>query len=587
MEPESLGQILLQDTNLEAEQLDLALRIQQTRRPRPDLGSILIEKEFITAAQLCQGLARQWGIPFLETISKDRLETKLINKIPLEFLKNNLMLPIIDQDDQVAIATDDPLNVEPLDCVMNLIGRYCQRVIVPADEIEKAISQCFYNEAHPATEAYPGLQSANNRSKTKAKGNPGAQSQKEDLLNVDELPPVIKLVNTILFQAINHRASDIHIEPYEEEAKVRFRIDGVLHDTTLLPINFVPALISRLKIMANLNIAERRLPQDGQCQIKIGDNELDVRVSVIPASGGERIVLRLLDKGGPDLNISNLGLEPTVQDQFINLTNSPHGIVLLTGPTGSGKTTTLYCALSELNTHERNILTVEDPIEYQLTGVGQMQVKPKIDLTFANCLRHILRQDPDVIMIGEIRDSETAEIAIHASLTGHLVLSTLHTNDSASAATRLIDMGIEPYLISSSLTGVMAQRLLRKVCPDCKTVCKTEYNIHDTTIPHTTSLPVNPKFYVGTGCARCSQTGYFGRIAIAELLAIDDKIKELIVKRTTAHQIMQTACQNGMLTLRDDGIRQALLGVTSVEEVLRVTQDNASPGIGVSEHVNL
>jgi general secretion pathway protein E len=337
--------------------------------------------------------------------------------------------------------------------------------------------------------------------------------------------------------------------------------------------------------MANLNIAERRLPQDGQSRIKIGENLVDIRVSVVPTSGGERVVLRLLDKGSGELGLNDIGFSPEVLERLRELIRLAHGIILLTGPTGSGKTTTLYAAMTELNSEERNILTVEDPIEYQLPGVGQMQVKPKINLTFASCLRHILRQDPDVIMIGEIRDVETAEIAIQASLTGHLVLSTLHTNDSASAVTRLIDMGIEPYLISSSVVAVMAQRLLRVICPQCKHPFTPSGQVISLWGQTGGYSKIGGQLYKGGGCENCLQTGYLGRTGISELLTVDDDIKELISKRQGSHVIKEAAIQKGMTTLREDGLRKALAGETTLEEVCRVTQDYVQTDKGLTESV--
>ncbi|MHC4744081.1 MAG: GspE/PulE family protein, partial [Planctomycetota bacterium] len=395
------------------------------------------------------------------------------------------------------------------------------------------------------------------------------------------------LANQIFFQAVHSRASDIHIEPYEKEARVRFRVDGVLHNVATLPKHDVPALLSRLKIMANLNIAESRLPQDGQSRIKIGDEVVDIRVSVVPTLGGERAMLRLLDKSRAALALDQVGFSAEVLETFRRLISMPHGIILLTGPTGSGKTTSLYGALNELNCEERNIMTVEDPIEYQLPGIGQMQVRPKIDLTFANCLRHILRQDPDVIMIGEIRDLETAEIAIQASLTGHLVFSTLHTNDSASAVTRLTDMGIEPYLIASSVVAVMAQRLIRVICPHCKApLAEHEYKIAMDEHNGDDSL-ISGSFYKGRGCEKCLDTGYLGRTAILEQLVVDDDIKAMITKRLDAHVIKQAAIEKGMTTLRADGLCKALMGVTSLEEVCRVTQDSVHANYtGVEDAAN-
>jgi len=353
-----------------------------------------------------------------------------------------------------------------------------------------------------------------------------------------------------------------------------------------LPKNQAAALLSRLKIMANLNIAERRLPQDGQSRIKISNDLVDIRVSVIPTLGGERVVLRLLDKGKGQLGLDEVGFSSEVLDNFRNLIQLPHGIILLTGPTGSGKTTTLYAALNELNCQERNILTVEDPIEYQLPGIGQMQNRPKINLTFANCLRHILRQDPDVIMVGEIRDLETAEIAIQASLTGHLVLSTLHTNDSASAVTRLIDMGIEPYLISSSVSAVMAQRLLRVICPQCKKPYVPDSQTMTLFSKRQNTEGTNKELYKGLGCENCFDTGYRGRTGIFELLVIEDDIKELILKRTASHIIKAAAVKKGMSTLREDGLLKAQAGETTLEEVCRITQDTVHTEPGVTKRVD-
>ena len=581
---ESLGQILLRQTDLTAEQLDMALRLQQPRRPRAALGKILVEKGFITRQQLSRALAQQWNLGYLDTIGPDQLDTTLFNGLSLAFLKKQQVLPVRLDARQVAVALADPLNLTGYDAVLNHLGYYAPRLVSTPAEIDQAISRCFYHDVKnestpsiPADDAPPPVQTVTHLN-TQSNG-------REDLLNIANQAPIVKLVNTILFKAVNARASDIHLEPYEHEVKVRLRVDGVLHDILSPPAQHVPALISRLKIMANLNIAERRLPQDGQTRIRIGEKQLDVRVSTIPTAGGERVVLRLLDKAGPGLSIDSLGFASDVRRRFVSLIENPHGIILLTGPTGSGKTSSLYCAINQLNDHQRNILTVEDPIEYELPGVGQMQVKPKINLTFANCLRHILRQDPDVIMVGEIRDAETADIAVHASLTGHLVLSTLHTNDAASAVTRLIDMGIEPYLLSSSLIAVMAQRLVRVICPDCKTPCKIEPDLVQPLSGRLSPHLANGQFYVGAGCESCLHTGYFGRTGIFELLEVDDAIRELIARRAAAHTIKESALNQGMRTLRDDGLRQAVSGRTTLEEVLRVTRDSDATPTESTHHV--
>jgi len=522
---------------------------------------------------------------YLETILPEQLNPELVRKLPLEFLKQQRAIPLVLKNGQISIALADPLNVEAYDAILSILAQPCSRVICPASEIEQAISRCYYQTT--------GIDSNNtNPNAQSSQGNDNGidgtciQTQPEDLLNIANKAPVIKLVNKIFFHAVHSRASDIHIEPYENKLRIRFRIDGVLHDVFTLPKQHAAALLSRLKIMANLNIAERRLPQDGQSRIKIGPNLMDIRVSVIPTLGGERAVLRLLDKSNSTLGLNEIGFNPELLKSFRNLIGLAHGIILLTGPTGSGKTTTLYAAINELNCEELNILTVEDPIEYQLPGVGQMQVKPKINLAFANCLRHILRQDPNVIMIGEIRDLETAKIAIQASLTGHLVLSTLHTNDSASAVTRLIDMGIEPYLISSSVVAVMAQRLLRINCPQCKRPYKPQEQIISQWSENEKASVIKGQLYKGLGCDNCLKTGYFGRTGIFELLVIDDDVKELITRRAGSHIIKEAAVEKGMNTLREDGLCKALAGETSLEEVCRVTQDSVQTNIGVTERVS-
>jgi len=572
---ELIGQILLGQSSLTPEQLKSALSLQQHRRPRPRIGQILLENHWISQPELARALAEQWKLPYQEKITAEQLNPQLLRRFPLDFLRKWSMLPItIPEPNTTAIALADPLDVETYDAILNTLGCYCPRIVCPTAEIEQAISSCYYKTMHLSDNDKTTPPSDNDsRNDT---GNIITDIQSEDLLNIANQPPTIKKVNMIFFRAVQNRASDIHIEPYENDVKVRFRVDGVLHDILSFAKQESPALISRLKIMANLDIAERRLPQDGQSRIRIGQKEMDIRISTIPTSGGERVVLRLLDKGNQKTTLDQVGLSPAVENQFRELIHLTHGIILLTGPTGSGKTTTLYAALNELNCQERNILTVEDPIEYQLPGIGQMQVKPKINLSFANCLRHILRQDPDVIMVGEIRDRETADIAIQASLTGHLVLSTLHTNDSSTAITRLTDMGIEPYLISSSLVAVIAQRLLRRICPACKTACSPE---------QTRQTGIDQQLFYGTGCDKCLQTGYYGRIGIFELLNLDDDIKEMITNQETSQRIKEVALEKGMITLRSSGIEKAHAGETTMEEVIRVTQNNYLTEIDMVESV--
>lgn len=391
-------------------------------------------------------------------------------------------------------------------------------------------------------------------------------------MDLDDKAPVIKLVNLMIYQAAKSRASDIHIEPYEKELKIRFRIDGVLHNTLSPPKRYQSAIISRVKIMSNMNIAEKRLPQDGRIKIKMPDREIDLRVSTIPIVHGERVVMRLLDRGAMFYGLEEMGFSPDKLERFSRLIALPYGIILVTGPTGSGKSTTLYGALSRINTEDRNILTIEDPVEYRIPGIGQIHVKPKINLTFASGLRHILRQDPDVIMVGEIRDLETAEIAIQASLTGHLVFSTLHTNDAAGAITRLIDMGVEPFLVSSSVIAIMAQRLVRVICPKCR----ERYVPPPETLRALGLSPADlPDGTVsrGKGCDHCMGTGYRGRSGIFELLVIDDEIRQLVLDRISSNVIKKTALGKGMLTLRGDGAQKVAKGITTIEEVLRITQE--------------
>jgi general secretion pathway protein E len=395
-----------------------------------------------------------------------------------------------------------------------------------------------------------------------------------DLLDADDEAPIIRLVNSLLFQAVKDRASDIHIEPFERDLTVRFRIDGILYDIISPPKRFQPVIISRVKIMSGLNIAEKRLPQDGRIRIRLAGKDVDIRVSTVPTAYGERVVMRLLDRSATLLHLEELGLIGHKQEVVSHLIKQPHGIILVTGPTGSGKTTTLYAALSKINTTDKNIITIEDPIEYQLHGVGQIQVNPKIDLTFASGLRSILRQDPDVIMVGEIRDVETATIAIQAALTGHLVFSTLHTNDSCGAVTRLLDMGIEPFLVSSSVMAVMAQRLVRRVCPSCR-------EAYAPTLEEIRQLGLSADrfeghtvFRTGAGCQECKRTGYRGRTGIHELLVVDDDIRALVMKNADAASIRRAATAKGMSTLREDGADKLLAGVTTVDEILRVTQED-------------
>lgn len=561
--PSRIGAILKQTTSLTEEALAHCLTLQSEGEPHRRLGQILIEEALAGDDDIAAALARQFGYAFLDHLPKEGIERGATQKLPIEFLKKHNILPFEDQNGRLSVAVADPLDMLAIDSVVTRFGGRCEKCVCTASIVEEGLSHYHFQDGSAQPDAVTSLAAEGQSPDT------DEDTDTSDLLGADGGAPAIRLVNKFLFLATQARASDIHIEPYEQEIRIRFRIDGVLHTHSKLPKRLAPSLVSRVKIMAKLNIAERRLPQDGRSRIKIGDRELDVRVSTIPTSGGERVVLRLLDESGAEFSLGQLGFEADTERQFSKLIHRPHGIVLLTGPTGSGKTTTLYGALTELNSDSRNILTVEDPIEYQLPGIGQMQIKPKIGLTFAACLRHILRQDPDVIMVGEIRDLETARTAIQSALTGHLVLSTLHTNDSASAVTRLIDMGIEPYLVCSAVLAIMAQRLVRRVCSECQS------DLDDVTDKDKdTGAPLSQLGNEGAVCAVCSGTGFRGRLGIFELLPIDDDIREIILGDHRAHVLKQAAIDKGMRTLRLDGMEKVARGETTENEVFRVTQDD-------------
>lgn len=476
-------------------------------------------------------------------------------------------IPIDGNEHEVVIATADPLNTEAIDELRLCYGRPVRIIVTTTEEVTRAINAIRTS-----------LMS--DRSSSLSSNEDPEQGDFETHLKIDvtdaedDDAPIIRYVNAIIFKASSERASDVHIEPFEERLKVRFRIDGVLYDIASEEKNFQAAIISRVKVMAGLNIAEKRLPQDGRIGLKIAGRDVDIRVSTIPTQFGERIVMRLLDKTATVLDLEQVGIEGENLTAITKLIQKPNGIILVTGPTGSGKTTTLYSCLALINSADINILTVEDPIEYQLEGIGQMQVNPKINFTFASGLRAILRQDPDVVMVGEIRDAETAEVAIQASLTGHLVLSTLHTNDAAGAVTRLLDMGIEPFLVSSSLLAVMAQRLVRRLCAKCREAYEmTEEEMREMGLNPATE-PSRRAYRPGSSeCSACQNTRYSGRTGIHELLLLDDEIRSLILQRTDSGSIRNAAHKKGFRTLRQDGARKVLAGITSVEEVLLVTHE--------------
>jgi general secretion pathway protein E len=436
-------------------------------------------------------------------------------------------------------------------------------VLSPMTEIHSAINLLFDQTSDDAEKMVQDLESYQSESEVFTE-----LEELQDLMDATNEAPIIRLVNVILTQALRRQASDIHIEPYEKEIKVRFRIDGILYEVFSLPKRFQAHIVSRLKVMADLDIAEKRVPQDGRIKIKVANKAVDIRVSVIPMAYGERVVLRLLDKGVSLLGLGEMGLDPDKLKIFESLITKNSGILLVTGPTGSGKTTTLYAAINQINSKEKNIITIEDPIEYELAGVGQIQVNPKTELTFARGLRSVLRHDPDIIMVGEIRDLVTVEIAIQASLTGHLVFSTLHTNDAAGALTRLVDMGVEPFLIASSLLGVVAQRLVRRICPECK----ESFRLAESSLTDL-GLPKDQVLWRGRGCEACMQSGYRGRTGIFELLLMDNDVRHLLTSGADSVTIKEAAVRRGMATLFGDGMRKVMAGVTTLDEVMRVTQE--------------
>ncbi len=560
-----LGAILEKKFGLPEAKLLEALNIQQNKGGR--LGEILIRLRAIDEDQLIQALALQFELPWLPQLEVSQVDQEWIKKVPIHFARRYRVLPLKAEDGSVTVATTDPLETIPLDDLRLLLGLPVRPVLTSGISLLACLNRVYDEAASPAgAEQVMEDIAANENLEQLAY----ALDEPQDLLDATDEAPIIRLVNSVLFQAVRQRASDIHFESFERGLVVRYRIDGVLYPVLTPPKHLQASIIARLKILAGLNIAEKRLPQDGRFTIRTAGKDVDLRVSVLPTAHGERVVLRLLEKENKLLNLSEMGFSPDRLNVIQQLIQLSHGIILVTGPTGSGKTTTLYAALSHINAPDKNIITVEDPIEYQLLGIGQMQVNPKINLTFAAGLRSILRQDPDVIMIGEIRDLETAQIAIHASLTGHLVFSTLHTNDAASAATRLIDMGIEPFLVSSSVVAVLAQRLVRKVCKNCRQA----YQPEDEELIRLGIVPpqLHPIFYRGPGCAACSQTGYRGRTGIYELMVMDDEIRRLIGAKADATAIKQAAIAKGMITLKDDGADKVFHGITTTEEVMRITQ---------------
>ncbi len=557
-----LGDILLRQANISQEQLHEALEIQRKEGGR--LGDILIQKKIITVHDVLRALAIQIGVPFLKEIDLARIDPAWVSVLPIAYARDHAVLPIAVTSQSVTVVIADPLDVQCLDDIRLLYQKEIKvalaenRTIVDAiNRIYERVRQDIISDIEPET---------NEEFEYDLK-------EPVDLLESSENDaPIIRFVNNLLFRAVKDKASDIHIEPYEKELIVRLRLDGELYEVARLPKGSHAGISSRIKLMGELDIAEKRLPQDGRIKIKIAGKDVDLRLSVIPTAHGERLVLRILDKSSVRFDLVQLGFDTESIRVIQQLIQKTHGIILVTGPTGSGKTTTLYAALSCINSVDRNIITVEDPIEYDLKGIGQIQVNAKIGLSFASGLRAILRQDPDVIMVGEIRDKETAEIAIQASLTGHLVFATIHTNDAPGAITRLIDMGVEPFLVSSSLLAVLAQRLIRKICISCR-----EFYVPSPA--ELNNLGLNPNIFGGRkiakaeGCPECGGTGYKGRMVVHELMPMTDEVRNLIMQKSDAAAIKKVAQEQGMQSLRDCGIARVMAGEATAVELVSVTQD--------------
>jgi general secretion pathway protein E len=522
----------------------------------------LVARGLLTPEELRRAYEKVCGIP---PFQREAPETRQVppDLIPLPFLRARMIVPVSLTDGTLVVAMADPLDMEGREAVAKATGRRVSVQVGTEEEIREAIEKAYGEDASSMERLVEQVgEEAEERT---------GDERVERLIGAASEAPIIRLVNYVIARGIERGASDIHLEPYEKVVRVRYRIDGILEEVESPPKRLQTAIISRIKIMARLNIAESRLPQDGRVKLRIGGQEVDFRVSTVPTLFGESVVIRILDQANVPLNLATLGFPPDTLSRFRQMVTVPHGMILVTGPTGSGKTTTLYGALQEIRTAERKIITIEDPVEYQIAGVNQIQVKPQIGLTFASGLRSIVRQDPDVILVGEIRDRETAEIAIHSALTGHLVLSTLHTNDAAGAVTRLLEMGVEEYLLPSSLIGVLAQRLVRAICEKCSAPREISQAFREE-ILRDTGFAAEGNLRIGKGCDACGETGYRGRLGIFELLPVDEEIKDLVLARSDAGAIRARAVSRGMVLLREDGWDKTRRGITTIEEVLRVTR---------------
>ncbi len=563
-----LGSILLELGHVHKEQIDEALELQKIRPKR--LDELLIDLGYVDEEHLLEALSRQFDIP-VERNVLGQVERGLITKTPINFIREYRMVPFMQNGSAFYVAINDPMNLLPLDDLRLLLGGPVIPVLCRRSDIDSIVDGYFDQQSEDAAGVIGTITEDDEETSYQ---NLDALESQRDLLDLANEAPIIKLINLLISGAVKERASDIHVEPFERDVRVRYRIDGVLYEKLVIPKSQQAAVTSRMKIMSNMNIAEHRLPQDGRIKIRLSGKEIDIRVSVIPVAFGERVVMRILEKGTFLFSLEQLGMARVDYELVDKLITHSHGIILVTGPTGSGKSTTLYAALQRVNSPDKNIITVEDPIEYQMPGIGQIQVRPKIGLTFAAGLRHILRQDPDVILVGEIRDHETAEMAIQASLTGHLVFATLHTNDSCGAITRLVNMGIEPFLVTSSTIAIMAQRLVRRICQHCREPYAPDpASLRD--LGPSSDKAQEKLVYRGRGCEHCQGRGYYGRTGIFELLTMTPRIQELTLKGVDSNVIKREAMKLGMRTLREDGASRVFQGVSTIEEVLRVTRDDS------------
>jgi len=567
-----LGDMLVEVGIITAEQLQEALEEGKIRGGK--LGEVLMELGYITEDVLLAFLGKQCGVSYVSLSEYGEIDEEVIKSVPESVARHQTLIPIALEEETLTIAMSDPLNVFAIDDLRLMTGREITVVIASESEIKNVIEK-YYGAKGSMENILKEMQLSE-----KDEGNVEVVKKSDaggnDIIALEaagEEAPIIKIVNLLLSGAVKAGASDIHVEPYEKILRVRYRVDGVLHEVSSPPKKFQNAVVSRLKIMASLDIAERRLPQDGRIKIRVMNKEIDLRVSVLPTSFGEKVVLRILDASALCLDLTKLGFEPEALSIYKKNIEVPYGIALVTGPTGSGKSTTLYSTLSTINYPDRNIITIEDPVEYVLQGINQVQAKPDIGLTFAAGLRSFLRQDPDIIMVGEIRDAETAEIAINAALTGHLVFSTLHTNDAPGAMTRLNNMGIEPFLTTSTVIMVVAQRLIRVICKQCKEPYEVPVDFLSSIGVKDEEIKGKKKvtLYRGKGCDNCSNTGYRRRTACFEVMEINDELRELVLNRESTHVIKAKARECGMVTLREAAVRKLLAGVTTVEEVMRVT----------------